>query len=159
MTRAADYATDRRDLANILEDEHDPVARMATISALLKERHSKISWVGYYRLISPGLLVLGPFQGPVACLRIRVGEGVCGTAAKRRDTVIVPDVHAFPGHIACDAASRSEIVLPVFDSQRELRAVLDLDSREPAAFSEADRDGLLPIAGLTLPPEVPRAGG
>lgn len=151
MTRNEDYATDLRDLTNLLEDEKDVVARMATISALLKERHSIISWVGYYRLTTPNLMVLGPFQGPVACLRIRVGEGVCGSAASRRDTVIIPDVHAFPGHIACDPRSRSEIVLPVFDSRGELRAVLDLDSWEPAAFSEADRDGLLPIADLTYP--------
>jgi GAF domain-containing protein len=151
VTRSEDYARDLRDLTDLLEDETDVVARMATISALLKERHSIISWAGYYRLTTPDLMVLGPFQGPVACLRIRVGDGVCGSAAGRRDTVIVRDVNAFPGHIACDPRSRSEIVLPVFDSGKELRAVLDLDSREPAAFSEADRDGLLPIADLTYP--------
>jgi GAF domain-containing protein len=152
MGSREDYETDLRDLEDLLEDEPDPIARMATITSLLKDRHPAISWVGYYRLSGPDLLILGPFQGPVACLRIRIGEGVCGTAAAKGETVVVPDVHAFPGHIACDPRSRSEIVLPVFDSEGRLRAVLDLDSREPAAFSEGDREGLLPIARLTYPP-------
>ncbi|MBD3334255.1 MAG: GAF domain-containing protein [Candidatus Eisenbacteria bacterium] len=138
------------DLRELLREESDPIARMATIVALLKERHAKISWVGYYRRLSGEMLVLGPFQGPAACLRIAVGRGVCGTAAARREPLVVPDVNAFPGHIACDPRARSELVLPV-DEGGELQAILDLDSYEPAAFDATDVEGLEPIARLTFP--------
>jgi GAF domain-containing protein len=151
VTARPGYGADLRDLRTLLKDEKDPIARMATICALLMGRHAVISWVGFYRLVED-VLILGPFQGPIACLRIRVGEGVCGTVAARREALVVPDVHEFPGHIACDPNSRSEVVLPVFGANGDLKAVLDVDSRQPAAFSEADRDGLLPIAQLALPP-------
>jgi GAF domain-containing protein len=143
------YDVDLRDLRALLDGEDDPIARMATVSALLKSRDPRISWVGFYRRIGPDLLILGPFQGPVACLRIRVGQGVCGAAAAQGKPLLVEDVHAFPGHIACDPLARSELVLPVFDEGGEtVLAVLDLDSYERAAFTEADRDGLMAIAGL-----------
>ena len=143
------YDVDLRDLRALLDGEDDPIARMATVSALLKSRDPRISWVGFYRRIGPDLLILGPFQGPVACLRIRVGQGVCGAAAAQGKPLLVEDVHAFPGHIACDPLARSELVLPVFDEGGEtVLAVLDLDSYERAAFTEADREGLMTIAGL-----------
>jgi GAF domain-containing protein len=104
------------------------------------------SWVGFY-VLKAGELVLGPFQGNVACVRIALGRGVCGTAAAERRTVIVPDVEQFPGHIACDAGSRSEIVVPIF-ARGTLVAVLDLDSYERATFDDRDADGLAPIAEL-----------
>ncbi|MBU1700966.1 MAG: GAF domain-containing protein [Candidatus Eisenbacteria bacterium] len=146
---AENYKQDLNDLNNILKGERDEIVRMAVIAALIKERHPKCSWVGYYRSLPSGELILGPFQGPVACLRISKGQGVCGAAAGKEQPVLVPDVHAFPGHIACDPRARSELVLPVHDSQGRLRAVLDLDSHAPEAFSTADQDGLLPIARLT----------
>jgi GAF domain-containing protein len=100
-------------------------------------------WTGFYRVVEPGrLLRVGPYQGTLGCLEIAIGRGVCGTAAAGRRTVIVEDVHAFPGHIACDARSRSEIVVPVLDADGELLAVLDVDSERPAAFDAEDRTGL-----------------
>ncbi len=125
----------------VLEGIHDPIAAMATMSALLHHGFGHL-WTGFYRLVEPGLLRVGPYQGTLGCLDIVVGRGVCGTAAAERRTVIVPDVTAFPGHITCDARSRSEIVVPVFDAGSKLLAVLDIDSQHPAAFDEDDRDGL-----------------
>jgi len=107
-----------------------------------------LNWAGFY-FLRPGELVLGPFQGEVACVRIALGSGVCGTAAERRDVVLVPDVHAFPGHIACDADSRSEIVIPLIQHGR-LLGVLDLDSPSLARFDDEDRMGLSTIVKLLL---------
>jgi GAF domain-containing protein len=105
-------------------------------------------WTGFYRVVEQdALLRVGPYQGTLGCLEIRIGRGVCGTAAAERRTVVVPDVHAFPGHIACDARSRSEIVVPVLDPSGELLAVLDIDSDEPAAFDDDDAAGLERIVG------------
>src|ERR1700754_3694867 len=100
-------------LAAVLEGERDPIANAANLSALIYEQVPDLNWAGFYFLQSPQELVLGPFQGKVACVRIAVGKGVCGTAAAERKTMLVPDVHAFPGHIACDAASRAELVVPL----------------------------------------------
>jgi len=138
-------------LASLLEGEPDLIANLANAAAAIRACVPAASWVGFY-VMRGGELVLGPFQGNVACVRIALGRGVCGTAAAERRTVIVPDVEQFPGHIACDAGSRSEIVVPIFarggGRGGELVAVLDLDSYELAAFDDADAAGLLPIAEL-----------
>ncbi len=125
-------------------DEPDPIANMANVAALIWEFVPDLNWAGFYRMTDEGLL-LGPFQGKAACIRIPVGKGVCGTAAETRKTQCVSDVHAFPGHIACDAASRSEIVVPIV-AHDQLIAVLDLDSPIPSRFDDDDVDGLERIA-------------
>ena len=127
-------------LRSLVEGESDAIANLANASALLFQALERINWCGFY-LVKDGELVLGPFQGKPACVRIALGKGVCGTAAARRETLVVPDVDAFPGHIACDAASRSEIVVPIV-VQGELAGVLDVDAPEPARFDEEDRAGL-----------------
>lgn len=146
----ADKATRYRELlpqlAALFEGEPDLVANLANAAAALRACVTGASWVGFY-VAKGGELVLGPFQGNVACVRIALGRGVCGTAAVERRTLIVPDVDAFPGHIACDAGSRSEIVVPIV-ARGELVAVLDLDSYERAAFDDVDAHGLAPIAEL-----------
>ena len=119
-------------LASLLEGESDALANLANASALLAEALPRVNWCGFY-LLRGGELVLGPFQGKPACVRIPVGKGVCGTAAARRQTVLVPDVNAFPGHIACDAGSRSEIVVPII-AAGTLAGVLDIDSPGLARF-------------------------
>ncbi len=134
-------------LAALLEGEPDLVANLANAAAAIRACVPAASWVGFY-VMRGGELVLGPFQGNVACVRIALGRGVCGTAAAERRTVVVPDVEQFPGHIACDAGSRSEIVVPIFGRGGALVAVLDLDSYELAAFDEVDAAGLAPIAEL-----------
>lgn len=121
----------------IIEDENDIIANMANISACLYETF-RFWWVGFYRVVSDDELVLGPFQGPVACTRIRKGRGVCGTSWQKEETVIVPDVDKFPGHIACSSASRSEIVVPVFHDDT-VTAVLDIDSDLLDAFDDCDK--------------------
>lgn len=130
----------------LLEGERDAIANAANLAALLWHTLPDLNWAGFY-FVRGKALVLGPFQGRPACVRIAPGRGVCGAAAARRETVIVPDVNAFPGHIACDAASRSEIVVPLLAGTR-LLGVLDLDSPRPARFEEADRAGLEPLAAL-----------
>ena len=126
-------------------------ANLANAAALLFQTLPDVSWAGFY-LAEEGeagrMLVLGPFQGKTACIEIPWGRGVCGTAAAARLTQLVPDVHAFPGHIACDAASRSEIVVPLFDAAGEVAGVLDLDSASPARFTEEDRAGLEAFARI-----------
>lgn len=126
----------------LLDDSSDAIAGMATTSALLHHAFGHL-WTGFYRVVTPGaLLRVGPYQGSLGCQEIAFGRGVCGTAAAERRTVVVADVHAFPGHIACDARSQSEIVVPVFDASGALMAVLDIDSPVLNAFGEADVDGL-----------------
>jgi L-methionine (R)-S-oxide reductase len=126
----------------LLEGANDPIAAMATTSALLHHAFGHL-WTGFYRVVQPNaLLRVGPYQGSLGCLDITFGRGVCGTAAKERRTVVVADVHAFPGHITCDPRSRSEIVVPVFDAHGELLAVLDIDSSVPNDFGDADCVGL-----------------
>ncbi|HYQ16157.1 MAG TPA: GAF domain-containing protein, partial [Polyangiaceae bacterium] len=124
------------------------LANAANLSALLYEALPDLNWVGCYFLRGREL-VLGPFQGKVACVRIALGRGVCGSAAESRETIVVPDVHAFPGHIACDAASRSEIVVPLLRGE-QLLGVLDLDSPEPGRFDEDDAVGLRAVVDLLL---------
>jgi GAF domain-containing protein len=127
-------------LAGLLEGETDALANLANASALLAQALERINWCGFY-LLRGGDLVLGPFQGKPACVRIPLGKGACGTAAARAETVVVPDVNAFPGHIACDAASRSETVVPLVENG-EIRGVLDVDSPDLARFDAVDREGL-----------------
>ena len=146
--RRRQYAECRAQLASLLEGETDLVARMSSAAALLMEVLPRASFVGFYRLLSGGILVAGPYQGPAACLRIRLGQGVCGTAASENRSLLVPDVEAFPGHIACDPRSRSELVVPVRDRSGAVIAVLDLDSRERAAFDECDQEELESIVRL-----------
>lgn len=124
-------------LRGLIEGEPNRIANLANASALLNTYLTDINWVGFY-LLEDGELVLGPFQGLPACVRIPLGRGVCGTAAERRETVLVADVHAFPGHIACDAASNSEIVVPLFAGDR-LIGVLDIDSPRLGRFTAEDR--------------------
>lgn len=126
----------------LLEGSNDAIAGMATLSALLHHAFGHL-WTGFYRVVEPDVLLrVGPYQGSLGCQDIAFGRGVCGTAAAERRTVVVPDVHDFPGHIACDARSRSEIVVPVFDRSGALMAVLDIDSPVLNAFGDADVDGL-----------------
>lgn len=132
-------------LKALLEGESDAIANMATCAALLFNTLPQVNWVGFY-LLKNGELVVGPFQGKPACLRIQMGRGVCGAAAERRAVVRVPNVEEFPGHIACDSASRSEIVLPLI-SRGEVLGVLDIDSPIIDRFDEKDEAGLILIAG------------
>jgi GAF domain-containing protein len=126
----------------VLEGSTDAIAGMATTSALLHHAFGHL-WTGFYRVVRPGtLLRVGPYQGSLGCQDIAFGRGVCGVAAAERRTVVVPDVHDFPGHITCDPRSRSEIVVPVFDAHGELMAVLDIDSSVPNAFGQEDQAGL-----------------
>ena len=140
LIEAADAVTD---------GEPDPIANMANLSALLFESLPDLNWAGFYRNLG-GELVLGPFQGKVACIRIPLGVGVCGAAAATRQTQLVADVHAFAGHIACDSASRSELVVPIV-CQGELIGVLDLDSPYPARFDAGDAEGCEALVAILAP--------
>lgn len=144
--KAALYRDLRAAMDALTADEPDPVANMANAAALIWQYLPDLNWAGFYRLVD-GELVLGPFQGKPACIRIPVGSGVCGTAAAQRATQRVDDVHAFPGHIACDADSRSELVVPVMRGDM-LIAVIDLDSPLPARFDDADAAGVEALATL-----------
>lgn len=130
----------------LFESERDAIANAANLTALLYGGLADVNWAGFY-FLKDGELVLGPFQGRPACVRIPVGKGVCGTAAQRREAVVVPDVEKFPGHIACDTASRSEVVVPLLKNGR-LLGVLDLDSPRRNRFNEDDRSGLETLAAL-----------
>jgi L-methionine (R)-S-oxide reductase len=148
MDKATLYHELNAQLVGLFAGETNGLANAANMCAVLYHGLPKVNWVGFYFLHGDEL-VLGPFQGQVACVRIALGRGVCGTAAQRRETIVVPDVHAFPGHIACDAASRSEIVVPLLQDGR-LLGVLDLDSPELARFDFEDRDGLKAGCNLLL---------
>lgn len=130
-------------LKGLVEDVPYEIANFSNASALLNQMMDRINWVGFY-LMQDGKLVLGPFQGKIACIEIKIGHGVCGTAVAKDEIILVEDVHTFPGHIACDAASRSEIVLPIH-AGGEIVGVLDIDSPELARFDEIDKEGLLNI--------------
>ena len=147
---AADTATMYRDLASALQalvaGEPDPIANMANASALIFETLPDVNWVGFYRNVG-GELVVGPFQGRLPCIRMSLEEGVCGAAAKTRQVQRVENVHDFPGHIACDSASNSEIVFPLI-RDGELLGVLDIDSPKFGRFTEEDEAGLRPIAEI-----------
>ena len=145
MSKAEQYALLHVQLKSLLEGETDRTANLANAAALIHESFG-FWWTGFY-LVHGQELVLGPFQGPIACTRIPFGKGVCGTAWARRETVVVPDVEAFPGHIACSSLSRSEIVVPILRGG-EVVAVLDIDSRELATFDGQDATGLEALASL-----------
>lgn len=144
--KVADYASLAGELTGLLVNETDVIANAANTSALLFDALPDISWAGFY-FLKGHELVVGPFQGKPACVRIGLGQGVCGTAAQQRKSLVVPDVDAFPGHIACDAASRSEIVIPLL-AHDLLVGVLDIDSPRRARFDEVDRVGLERVAGI-----------
>ena len=146
-TKSERYSLLLKQIASLTEGETDRTANLANAAAAIHESFA-FWWTGFY-LVGEEELVLGPFQGPVACTRIPFGRGVCGTAWQRRETVIVPDVEQFPGHIACSSASRSEIVVPLIRGGAVL-GVLDIDSREPANFDEEDAAGLEAIASLLV---------
>lgn len=146
LPRAQAYHELHAHIETVLDGIHDPVAEMATISSLVHHAFGWL-WTGFYRTVRTEdtgnhLLRVGPYQGTLGCLEIPFGKGVCGTAAAERRTVIVPDVNAFPGHIACDARSRSEIVVPVVNASGDVIAVLDVDADTVNAFGEDDREGL-----------------
>lgn len=150
--KRAGYEQLAAQLHGLLAGEADPIANAANTSALIFDALPEVNWVGFY-FLREGLrgaeLVVGPFQGKPACVRIALGRGVCGTAAARGETIIVPDVNAFPGHIACDSASQSEVVVPLIAAGR-LVGVLDLDSARLARFDELDARGLERLAALFL---------
>lgn len=141
----ADYPALAARIAALTEGESDAVALMATLACGLHHADERFDWTGFYRVVAPGLLKIGPYQGGHGCLVIPFGRGVCGAVARERRVQIVDDVDAFPGHIACSSGTRSEIVLPVFDGTGELIAVLDIDSDRPAAFDAADAEALAAI--------------
>jgi GAF domain-containing protein len=142
--KAERYAELAQEIAAVLEGEANPTARLATLAAMLAQSFERFFWTGFYLVddAKPRELVIGPYQGTLGCLRIAIGQGVCGTAAAERRTVIVPDVETFPGHIACDSRSRSEIVVPVIGQGGRLLGVLDVDSTELGAFDEVDGEWL-----------------
>ena len=147
MSKAKKYQELYRQIESIVSGDTDQIANMANTAALIHEAFG-FWWTGFY-IVKDGMLVLGPFQGPVACTRIAFGKGVCGTAWKRKETIIVPDVHQFPGHIACSSLSQSEIVVPLFNGD-DIYAVLDIDSKELSTFDETDKEWLEKIGRLRL---------
>lgn len=144
---AARYERIAAQLSELFIKNQDPIARMATISALLHHKMGHYFWTGFYRLIDDQLVV-GPYQGPLACAVLPGPEGVCWAGVHEAKAILVKDVHAFPGHVACDARSQSEIVVPVHDGQGRIVGVLDVDSDQSAAFSEVDQVGLETIIAL-----------
>ena len=151
--KVSDYARLALELAGLLAGETDLIANAANTAAFIFDAVPTLNWAGFY-FLKDDVLVVGPFQGKPACVRIALGAGVCGTAAAQRTTLVVPDVHDFAGHIACDAASRSEIVIPLIQGD-ELLGVLDVDSPEPARFDDADRRGLEALAAIFLASQRP----
>jgi len=135
-------------IKSLIEDESDLIANLANVTSALKQAFPSFSWVGFY-LIKGGELVLGPFQGKLACTRIKIGSGVCGTAVLKKETIIVPDVEEFPGHIYCDPDSRSEIVVPII-KDGEVLGVLDIDSYELDNFDETDKFYLEKLVEILL---------
>ena len=140
MTKQETYQTLLPQIESLVAGEPDPIANMANVAAAVHEAFG-FWWTGFYR-VQNGELVLGPFQGPVACMHIGYGKGVCGTSWKQGETIVVPDVEQFPGHIACSSESRSEIVVPVRSAEGEVIAVLDIDSKDLATFDEVDKQWL-----------------
>ncbi|HBH45602.1 MULTISPECIES: GAF domain-containing protein [Hyphomonas] len=153
MDKAARYRELKAEIESVVSGETSITARYATASCILSQAFApRFFWTGFYVVdpLKDAELVVGPYQGTLGCLRIPFGKGVCGHVASSREPVIVPDVHAFPGHIACDSASNSEIVVPVFDANGELAAVLDVDSTELDAFDQVDQEGLVAICDTLL---------
>ena len=149
MTRIEKYIAALREIEIRLEKGGDFIADLGNIAAVLKKRLG-FFWVGFY-LIKDNRLVLGPFQGSPACVFLDIGEGVCGTCVKKKKTLIVPDVNQFPGHVACDPNSKSEMVIPLFDQNQSIRGVLDIDSNRQNDFDEVDQKYLEKIGELLMP--------
>ncbi|MBS0332997.1 MAG: GAF domain-containing protein [Proteobacteria bacterium] len=150
--KAQRYAAVAEEIAAVLDGEPNLTARMATVTSMLAATFETYFWTGFY-VVDPDKreeLVVGPYQGTLGCLRIAFGRGVCGAAARERRTQVVPDVEAFPGHIACDSRSQSEIVVPVLDAQGRLLAVFDVDAETKCAFDEVDAEWLERILGATF---------
>lgn len=153
MDKAAVYRDLKLEIDSVIAGETSDTARYATAACLLAQAfRPRFFWTGFYVVdpLKPEELVVGPYQGTLGCLRIAFGKGVCGHVAATREAIMVPDVHAFPGHIACDAASNSEIVVPVFRPDGSLAAVLDVDSTDYDAFDDTDREGLIAICASLL---------
>ena len=155
MSKIENYKLLVEQIKALIEGERDVVAVMANVAAAIHEAMG-FWWTGFYRVMpkagsNDNELVLGPFQGPVACMHIAFGRGVCGTAWERRQTIVVPDVEQFPGHIACSSLSRSEIVVPVLSASGEVKAVLDIDSKELSTFDDIDRQYLEAICSMIAP--------
>ena len=146
--KAEQYQLLKEQIRSLIEGETDKVAVMANVCAAIHETMGFL-WTGFYRVLN-GELVLGPFQGPVACMHIGFGKGVCGTAWKEQQTIVVPDVEQFPGHIACSSLSRSEIVVPVFSKDGDVVAVLDIDSKELSTFDDTDKKYLEEICKMIV---------
>ena len=146
----ADYTALARTIAALTEGETDAVALMATVTCELHHADDRFDWTGFYRVTAPDLLKIGPYQGGHGCLSIPFTRGVCGACARTGLAQIVPDVEAFPGHIACSSSTRSELVLPVRDGEGRLLGVLDIDSDRPAAFDETDAQALQAILDDTF---------
>lgn len=137
-----DYNTLAKSISALTEGESDAVALMATVACEVHHADDRFNWTGFYRVVAPELLKIGPYQGGHGCLVIPFHRGVCGAAARTGETQLVDDVDAFPGHIACASSTRSELVIPVFDAAKELLGVFDIDSDLPAAFSQEDADAM-----------------
>jgi GAF domain-containing protein len=142
MSKAVQYQEVLTHIRGLIAGETDEIAVLATVAAELYHGFEAFDWVGFYRVVAPGLLKIGPYQGGHGCLTIPFDRGVCGKCARERATQLVPDVHALPYHIACSGSTRSEIVVPVLDARGAVRAVLDLDSDQPAAFDAVDQEHL-----------------
>ncbi len=151
-TKPEIYERVGKEIAAVIDGETSAIARYATAACLLNEAFEIFYWTGFYIVdpLKPQQLVVGPYQGTLGCLRIPIGRGVCGAAAQKKETVIVKNVHAFPGHIACDSQTNSEIVVPVFHDNGQLAAVLDVDSMQLSSFDQADKQGLEQICQSLL---------
>jgi L-methionine (R)-S-oxide reductase len=145
-----DYTALSKSIASLTENETDAVALMATVACELHHADTRFDWTGFYRVTEPELLKIGPYQGGHGCLQIPFSKGVCGAAARTGAIQLVPDVEAFPGHIACASSTRSEIVLPVRNARGEIIAVLDIDSDQPDAFTQTDATALEAILSATF---------
>ncbi|SHI02849.1 GAF domain-containing protein [Marivita hallyeonensis] len=146
----ADYGTLSKTIEALTEGETDTVSLMATVACEVHHADDRFDWTGFYRVAGPGLLKIGPYQGGHGCLTIPFSRGVCGAAARTGEVQLVPDVDAFPGHIACASSTRSELVLPVWNGKGRLLGVFDIDSDQPDAFTEGDAEALADILGRTF---------
>ncbi len=144
------YSSLKARIRALTEGETDAISLMATVACEVHHSDQRFDWTGFFRVVSPGLLKIGPYQGGHGCLVIPFDKGVCGACASTEQVQLVPDVDAFPGHIACASTTRSELVLPVFDSSRSLIAVFDIDSDQPDAFDEGDAAALSDILELAF---------
>ncbi|MBD3665692.1 GAF domain-containing protein [Sulfitobacter aestuariivivens] len=147
---AIDYPTLAQTIASLTKGEDDPIALMATLACEIHHADTRFDWTGFYRVTAPDMLKIGPYQGGHGCLHIPFSRGVCGAAARTGETQLVPDVDAFPGHIACASSTRSELVLPVWNATGDLIAVLDIDSDQPDAFNTQDATVLAAILKTTF---------